>query len=97
MGVHYRFDSTEGIILGETFAVRVLHQVRRSQARRPARRTFREALFSAQAWSDRSLLPFPWPCGDDSFLPSFPLPFDRLYHHRVEPHPLSPSLTLSTL
>lgn len=28
MGVHYRFDSTEGLILGETVAVRMLHQVR---------------------------------------------------------------------
>lgn len=28
MGVHYRYDSTEGIILGETYAVRLLHQVR---------------------------------------------------------------------
>lgn len=27
MGVHYRFDSTEGMILGETVAVRLLHQV----------------------------------------------------------------------
>eukprot|EP00752_Nemacystus_decipiens_P010080 g8982.t1 len=26
MGVHYRFDSTEGLILGETVAVRMLHQ-----------------------------------------------------------------------
>lgn len=27
MGVHYRFDSTEGLILGETAAIRMLHQV----------------------------------------------------------------------
>lgn len=27
MGVHYRLDSSEGMILGETFAVRMLHQV----------------------------------------------------------------------
>lgn len=29
MGVHYRFDNTEGIILGETFAVRMIHVVSR--------------------------------------------------------------------
>lgn len=29
MGVHYRFDSTEGMRLGETIAVRILHQVLR--------------------------------------------------------------------
>lgn len=27
MGVHYRLDSTEGLVLGETIAVRILHQV----------------------------------------------------------------------
>lgn len=27
--VHYSMDSTEGIILGETFAARLLHQVTR--------------------------------------------------------------------
>lgn len=27
MGSHYRMDGTEGMILGETVAVRLLHQV----------------------------------------------------------------------
>ena len=28
LGVHYRIDSTEGLTLGETAAIRLLHQVR---------------------------------------------------------------------
>lgn len=28
LGVHYRIDSTEGLVLGETAAIRLLHQVR---------------------------------------------------------------------
>lgn len=35
MGVHYRFDSMEGLILGETIAVRILQQVCPGYARRP--------------------------------------------------------------
>ena len=27
LGIHYRFDGQEGMILGETIAVRLLHQV----------------------------------------------------------------------
>ncbi|CAN0511904.1 unnamed protein product, partial [Laminaria digitata] len=29
LGVHYRFDGQEGLTLGETVAVRLLHQVNR--------------------------------------------------------------------
>ena len=29
LGIHYRFDGQEGLTLGETIAVRLLHQVNR--------------------------------------------------------------------